>query len=653
MRERRTPQGAASGRLQSPVIAASDRPFGGPAARFGTATLALLILTGFVLTTTVSRAQESLSRSSLAQTNDSGEQGEAEIEGEPNPNQSFAYDVTIEGDFGEELGTLLREVSQLERQADRPPLTAAALATRVEGDVERLQTALRSEGFYDASLESRIDVDARPVQIELQVETGPRYTLDTYDIAYQGTPPSERVRQEVAEASVGIGKPAEAEAIKTAEKRIVNRLRNRGHPFAEIAGSRYVVDHATRVMKAEVDVDAGPAAEFGTLEIEGLEGVAPDHAEKVANWKPGAGYDARRLETLRQDLSETGLFDSVVIKEGEELGPDGRLPVTATVIERAPRSIGGGVAYSSDEGFSVNAFWEHRNLFDRAENLRLEGTFALDRQEARADFRKPLFFARNQSLLLNSSIVRHKDEAFDELSTSFFGGLERTYGKHWSASLGASLELIRITEDGVTRDYGLLGVPASLSFDNRDDPLDPTEGFTFTASSTPYFGVSGDAEKFWVNEIRATAYLSLDSDGDFVVAGRTRLGSIVGSDRRELPASKRFYSGGGGSVRGYEFRSVGPLDSDQDPLGGRSVMEAGLELRTKITEEIGLVPFIEGGQVSTDPYPDFGGKVLWAAGLGFRYYTAIGPVRLDVAFPINGRPVDDTFQFYVSIGQAF
>lgn len=656
MRERRFPQATATGRLWSlgfTAFAASDRPSGAPAARVGASALAFLILASFVLTTTVSRAQETLTRNSLAQAERNAEESEPEIEGEPDEGQSFAYQVSIEGDFGEDLGTLLRDVSQLERQADRPPLTAAALATRVEGDIERLRTALRSEGFYDPTVESEIDVDARPVQIRLQVETGPRYTLETYEISYQGTPPEERVRREVGEASVETGKPAEAKEIKAAESRIVNRLRNRGHPFAEIVGSRYVVDHATRTMKAELEVDAGPAAEFGALEIEGLEDVAPDHAEEVANWSPGERYDARRLESLRQSLSGTGLFDSVVIKEGEELGPDGRLPVTATVIERAPRSIGGGLAYSSADGFSVNAFWEHRNLFDRAENLRLEGIFSLNRQEARADFRKPYFFARNQSLLLDSSVVRQKDEAFDELSTSFFGGIERTYGDRWTASLGASLELIRITEDGTTRDYGLLGVPVSLSYDDRDDPLDPTEGFTFTASTTPYFGVKGDAEKFWVNEIRATAYLSLDSDGDFVLAGRTRLGSILGSDRRELPASKRFYSGGGGSVRGYEFRSVGPLDSDDEPLGGRSVLEGGLELRAKVTEDIGLVPFIEGGQVSTDPYPDFGGKVLWAAGLGVRYYTAIGPVRLDVAFPINGRPVDDTFQFYVSIGQAF
>ena len=619
--------------------------------RAGPSTLAFLILCSFVVSTTVSQARESRVRVEIAQAESTDDT--PEIEGEAEPDQDFTYEVSIGGDFGEELGALLRETSQLEAQAERPPLTAAALATRVEGDVKRLRAALRSQGYYDSTVESEIDIDARPVQVRIEVAPGPLYSLESYDIVYDGQTPDGDAQAAAREAGVAAGGPAEAEPLKQAEKRILRRLRNNGYPFAAIAGTSYVVDHATQSMRAEVTVSAGPAASFGPLAIEGLKDVREDHARRVANWRPGAPYDARRLETLRQDLSGTGLFESVVIDKAESVSPDGRLPITVTVIERPHRSFGGGIAYSTDRGFNVNAFWEHRNLFNRAENLRIAGEVGLNHQQASADFRKPYFLHRDQSLLLDAAVVRQQDEAFDELSSSFYGGVERTFGEHWRVSAGASLELIRITEDGMTRDYGLVGVPVSFGYDSRDDPLDPTEGFTFTATTTPYFGVSGDAEKFWVNEIDGSAYLALDSDDAFVLAARARLGSIVGSARRELPASKRFFSGGGGSVRGYEFRTVGPLDSNNDPIGGRSVVEAGLELRVRLTEDIGVVPFIEGGQVSTEPYPDIGGEMLWAAGLGVRYYTGFGPLRFDVAFPINGRPSDDTFQFYVSIGQAF
>lgn len=654
MRKRRLPQLAASLRLSSLdwgfPLRLSDAASGGT-----TATLAFLILCSFAVSTTVSRAQDAQTSApqESAPQEEAAPEGEAEISGEAREDQSFAYNVSIDGDFKEELGALLREVSQLERQAERAPLTAAALAARVESDMERLRAVLRSEGFYAGDVDSEIDIEESPVEIRIEVTTGPLFTLTSYKISYQGTPPPEDVRRDIAEAGGRLGAPAEAKTLGDEEKRLVVRLRNRGYPFARIAEKTYLVDHADESMAAEILLDAGPRADFGALSIEGLEDVRADHAERVANWVPGEGYDPRRIERLRQDLSRSGLFDSVLVEAGEEVGPDGRLPVTVTVIERPHRSIGGGVAYSSADGFSVSAFWEHRNLFERGERLRLDSDFSLTRQEATAAFSKPYFLQHNQSLLLNASVVRQKDEAFDELSTTLFGGLERTYGDHWSLSAGSSLELIRITEDGVTRDYGLVGFPVTLGYDSRDDALEPTQGFTLSATTTPYFGVSGDAEKFWINEIKGSAYLSLDAEDSFVLAARARVGSILGSNRSELPANKRFYSGGGGSVRGFEFRSLGPLDDSDDPIGGRSVVEGGLELRVRLTEDIGIVPFVEGGQVSTSSYPDFKEKVLWAAGLGVRYYTAIGPVRLDVAFPINGRPVDDTFQFYVSIGQAF
>ena len=138
-----------------------------------------------------------------------------------------------------------------------------------------------------------------------------------------------------------------------------------------------------------------------------------------------------------------------------------------------------------------------------------------------------------------------------------------------------------------------------------------------------------------------------------MLSARTRIGSIIGQETDELPANKRFYSGGGGSVRGYEFQSIGPEDDKGDPTGGRSVLEVSGEVRLRVTEDIGLVPFIDGGTVSEQPFPDFDERFLWAGGLGLRYFTGIGPLRLDVAFPINGRDSDDIFQFYISLGQAF
>jgi translocation and assembly module TamA len=185
--------------------------------------------------------------------------------------------------------------------------------------------------------------------------------------------------------------------------------------------------------------------------------------------------------------------------------------------------------------------------------------------------------------------------------------------------------------------------------------MNPTRGSRLWLGVAPYLTTGDDNNAFFAGETNISAYKSLHQEDRIVVAGRVRAGSILGESRAEIPASKRFYAGGGGSIRGYQFKKVGPLDDQNDPIGGRSVIELSAEARFRITERIGLVPFLDGGTVFTNP--DFTTEgddtIRWAAGLGGRYFTVIGPIRLDVAFPINKRDVDDDFQFYVSIGQAF
>ncbi|HSR71931.1 MAG TPA: BamA/TamA family outer membrane protein, partial [Kiloniellales bacterium] len=198
------------------------------------------------------------------------------------------------------------------------------------------------------------------------------------------------------------------------------------------------------------------------------------------------------------------------------------------------------------------------------------------------------------------------------------------------------------------------GLPLTATRDDRDDLLDPTRGTRLSLTLTPYGGVGDQSLAFLRSTLGGTAYYAIDEGRRFVVAGRARLGSILGDDTEEIPANKRFYAGGGGSIRGYEFQKVGPLDENNEPLGGRSLVELGVELRIRVTEEIGIVPFLDGGTVFDSPYPDFEEDLRWATGLGLRYFTAIGPLRLDVAVPLDKREgIDDDYQFYISLGQAF
>jgi translocation and assembly module TamA len=387
--------------------------------------------------------------------------------------------------------------------------------------------------------------------------------------------------------------------------------------------------------------------------LDGLESVEEAYLRRVIEWPEGELYDRRVLAETRRRMVDTKLFESVALRPAEQLADDGSLPVTLETSEAKHRTVSLGGGFSTDEGFDVRASWEHRNLLGEQERLRFVIDASQLRQFAEVGLRKPHFRRREHTLLLLGEFVREDSDAFEELSASGSLGLERKWGEFWTVAVAGSGEYSRIDDLTGDNNYTLIGAHFRARHDNRDDILNPTEGVHASFTTSPYVNLIGESSNFWVNEVHASSYYPLDAKDAYILAGRLRLGSIVGEETPSIPANKRFYSGGGGSVRGYAFRTVGPLDPSNDPTGGRSVIELNVELRARITEDIGIVPFLDGGQVYFESWPEPSEELLWAGGLGLRYFTGIGPLRLDVAAPINGRDVDDPFQFYISFGQAF
>lgn len=562
------------------------------------------------------------------------------------------YKVEIAGVPEDSIVSLLRQSSQLVALQDRPPPSLAGLRRRAESDRERLGAALRSEGFYGATVETRIDSKATPVQVTVDISTGDQYLLAEYDVAYREAPPPE-YRPELEELGLLIGMRARAPDIIAAEKALVDLLGRKGHPLARVLDRKTLVDHDAKIMTVKLDVDAGPAARFGPTTLNGLESVKADYPRGLIAWREGESFDTGKLEATRQALAKTDLFASVKVEADKQVGPDGTLPVTVAVKEAPHRSIGFGASYSTSEGLGGEVFWEHRNIFGRNEQLRLGLTAAEIEQSLEARFRKPAFLRRDQDLLIESTLTNRNTEAFDEQSFLGATALERELSEHWRASAGVTGEYSIIEDEDGESTFQLIGFPVLGKYDSSDNLLNPTEGARLTASITPYSGHGDSPLFFGVGALTGSTYYAIDTDRRFVLAGRAKIGAIFGEQTEDIPANKRFYSGGGGSIRGYEFQSVGPLDAENDPLGGRSVIEVSGELRVRVTEEIGVVPFVDGGSAFDPEYPDFEETMRWAGGLGLRYFSPVGPVRLDVAVPINKRDIDDAFQFYISLGQAF
>ena len=571
----------------------------------------------------------------------------------------ITYTVELKGIEESDLRSILEGSSQLLSLAGKPPATIIGLRRRAETDVERLQTALRSEGYYAAQIELTIDTEAQPAGVVLDIAAGRRYRVETYEISYVDAPaPPAEVQPALNEIGIEPGMPARAPAIVAAEQSLVGLLQERGHPFARIAERRTFVDHEKTAMTVRLAVDAGAAATLGPLSFTGQQLVATEYLYRIANWQEGVPYDRRVIREMQRSLSATRLFSTVNAETAETPDPDGSLPVTVTLVEREHRSIGFGASFSTDLGPGGEVFWEHRNFFGGNEQLRISGVGSLIEQSGAVDFRKPAFLRPDQALLANITGGLDDTDAFERQSVEGLVALERPYFENWRVSAGVSAGYEIVDEDGDgqegERRFTLLGVPLTASRDTSDDPLDPASGTRLQLSLTPTTGVGDDTLLFLTAVAGGSAYYAIDEAERFVLAGRARLGSIIGEDTEVLPADRRFFAGGGGSIRGYEYQLVGPLDDDDDPFGGTSLVELGAEVRVRMTEDIGVVPFIDGGTVFDSAWFNDNETLRWAAGLGVRYFTGIGPLRLDVAFPLNPRgDVDDAFQFYVSFGQAF
>ena len=535
-------------------------------------------------------------------------------------------------------------------------------------DRDRLDTALRSDGYYDGRLDIRVDTEKQPVRVTIAVEPGPPYGFKTITVrtGAGGALPGEPITP--AELGLAAGERARAPQVVDAQSRLVSMLVGRGYAFAKVTDRRAVVDHSDRSMDVTFTVDPGPLVRFGGVRIEGLEQVDEDLVRGRLPWTSGQRYDPALIDRARTDIAQLGVFDTVRVQLADQPGPDGVTPLTVTVAERKRHVIGAGIAYSTTEGLGGNVYWGHRNLFGGAEQLRLSlevgrlagessssGTLGLPDLRFGVNFRKPDFLRPKQSLLLDFSVVADNPPAYERVAGIVTAAVERQITDQLKVSAGITSERGRVRNTDRTYQVALIGVPLTATYDGSDNLLNPVRGFRLGATVTPWIPVGGSESqaRFLATTLNGSTYYDFGGDGRYVGAARLGLGSIVGAGLSSIPPDRRFYAGGGGSVRGYGFQKAGPRDRADDPTGGRSLFEAGLEMRIKVTETIGVVPFLDAGTVSDSSYPSFREPLRFGAGLGLRYYTGFGPLRVDVGVPLNPEGDDARWQLYISLGQAF
>jgi len=576
------------------------------------------------------------------------------------PETAISYQPEVQGAPSEEVKDLLSKSLGIFRRAENGAQSVAFLRRRAEGDIEIAQKILRSYGYYEATVSARVEGTGKtkdsPIRAIIMIEPGRPYILEKHTIHYEGFGTGHAPPDIGNAASFGspVGATAQASLILQAEIDAEARLQTVGYPYAEGAGRDALADTEKATIEIDSRVNTGPFYRFGPISFEGAPNVDRDYLLTYLPWAGGDTFDASQTRFYQREMMSTGLFKSGQVSPPAE-PPDGDVvPITVTLEEAPARSISIGARYFTDTGPEFRLTFEHRNLFGANERLNASLRAGTEEQSLELRLRKPQYLRSGQDLTSNFKFGREDNDAFT--TTGFTGdiGLERKLGPRWTVGLGLLGEY-SVTEDVGKNPVAILGGVASFAeYDSSDDLLDPTRGQRLRFDVIPFFGSFDDEPTTFLHiDTRGSAYYDILDDKRYILAGRFRAATIVAEDLSKVPPNRRLYSGGGGSVRGYAERFIGPVDALNSPTGGLSALELNAELRARVYGDLGIAIFTGAGSVSQDTIPSFEEGVQVAAGFGLRYASPVGPLRLDFALPVNGRAVDDNFQIYISIGQAY
>lgn len=600
--------------------------------------------------------------------------------------QPYAVTIAKTGDGG--LDGAIQGTSSLVSLRAKAPVAPFALIARARADIGRITTALHSYGFYlgsvtatiaglpvdDLNLPAKLEAAPAkpPVPVVVTPVPGPLFHIG--HVALTGSVPED------ARAALAIkpGDPARAQAVLSAGQALLTDLRNSGHALAKVSPPVATLFIASHTLDIAFHVEAGPRVEIGPITIAGETTLHSGYLRRRLLLHQGEPYDPRAIAKAREDLTAVPVIASARITDPGQLDANGQLPLTVDVTQRPPRVVDLGAAWSTDQGGSVTAAWTHRNLFGNAERLTLSAS-ATDLggtatqspgYDVFARLTLPDWGARYQDLTFNLEGLREYLLAYDRTAEIASTTLTRRLSPNLAASGGLSFEEASIDQEGVTRTYQLPQLPLTLKWDNTGSLFDAVHGFRAALLVTPTYSLGSSASGaaatrntgFVISQLSASTYLDLgdwffgSKPGREVLALRGLVGDISGTGTFGVPADQRFYAGGGGTVRGWRFQSVGPAFPDGYPVGGTSVQVASIEYRQRILGNYGFAVFVDEGEVSArdSPYPG-SGAVRIGAGAGFRYYTSLGPIRFDIAAPVNRTNAvkTDVVEAYIGLGQAF
>lgn len=574
---------------------------------------------------------------------------------------ALGTEVTFDaGDAPDALATSLRSSVSSFSISTGEDATAQDIVAAARSDYSSIISTLYGAGYYGPTLSIR--VDGREASEISPFETPS--TVGTISVTVNTGPAFDFGRASVAPLAPGTtlpegfetGEPAQSTLISEAAQSAVTAWRDAGHAKADLTHQQVTADHRNETLSVDLGITAGPRVTFGALVVASDSDVRTSRIQGIAGFPAGKVYSPSELKKVSTRLRNTGVFKSVSLAEAETVGPNNTLDVAVQLVDQKPRRIGYGVELSTQDGVSFSSFWIHRNLLGGAERLRVDAEVSgISGNSGGIDYslgarltRPATFDADTHGHI--AALIEHEDEtSYVQDLFEVEVGLTRTLSENMVGEVALGLRHSEISDDLGDRSLTHLILPTTFTWDRRDSPANPTRGFYGNLAVTPFLGINTEATS------GARAYADIRGyrgigDGGLVFAGRLQLGALVGDDLDGLPPDLLFFSGGGGTVRGQPYQSLTADYGSGLSGGGRTFIGLSGEARKSVTDAISLVGFYDAGYVGLEDFSD--GAWHSGAGLGARYDTSIGPIRLDVAAPVSG-DTGDGLQLYIGIGQAF
>lgn len=577
---------------------------------------------------------------------------------------------------------IVKGVSSLVADKDKASPSSSGLLAKARSDYRVILSALYADGRYGGVISIKINgleaADLSPVtqlparsNIVITIDAGPQYVLSVAGINKVAPTVKFKIHKipTVEELGYKVGTVAKSETILKAERWAVEGWRQQGYAKAKIMKREVIADHAARLVDARISVDPGREAYYGSLSVRNVSkkpGVDSAYIAWMTGLKPGEKYNSDALVKASERLARLNVFRAINMHEADTINPDGSLPLMLVLEERKPRRFGAGGSYSTLDGAGLEAYWMHNNLFGHAEHLKIETKIS-----GIGSNKEKLYNLKNFDYLLGGMFIKpgivtpdtdfrtelkvQQDVLDNYMTKAIKGKFGITHIFNNSLSGQVAIEVSNSYSRDIyfgNRHFKTIGLPSGFIYDSRNNKFNAIKGLYGEVVIEPFYEICSNNFVAKMT-VEGRSYWSLDEKDRFVFAARTKLGTIIGSDEAQIPSDTLFFAGGGGSVRGYAYRNIGIKTNNEAVIGGRTLVEGAAELRFSLSDKIGLVSFLDGGFVGGKAHFDFPQKVKWGAGIGGRYMTGLGPLRVDLAFPFKREKGDPRVGFYVGIGQAF